>query len=48
MEDYLQPVIGAALVKQTSLIVVCAVKEQAERETEASVGGQKVKLLEWK
>lgn len=48
MRASLQPVIGVALTKQTSLIVVCPVKERAEHGMEASVGGLKVKLLERK
>ena len=48
MRASLQPVIGVALTKQTSLIVVCPVKECAEHGMEASVGGLKVKLLERK
>lgn len=35
-EYYLHPVISVACMKQTSLMVVCTVKEPAKRQTEAS------------
>ena len=40
MKEYLQPLIGVAHIKQTSLIVACTEKEPAEHETEASVGAK--------